>query len=913
MRLEKLLAETASGGAAALCVVGEAGIGKSTLLEHAARRASGFQVLRVRGLRAEHDLSYAGLQLLCTPLFDELPSLEPGQRAALSTALGLSAGPPPEPARVGLALLNLLVGVAGVQPVCCIVDDADVLDRASRLVLAYVARRARRGGLLMLFAGSAQRHPTELDGLPELSLKPLAWDEARRLLAFTVPGRIDVAVAERILIESRGIPGAMIEILGGITAAELAGGYAVGPARHGRDDIADDCLSRAQQLPADAWRLLLVAAAEPTGEPTLLWRVGAALGVGPHASDVLQAHGYLAFGSRNAFRCARLRRAVYAAAAPAELRLVHRAIAEATDSEGDGDRRAWHLALSTSGLDDSVAGCLEHYAPAAFLERAAQLSAEPSSRGRRALTAAAAKQAAGSPEAAHRLLVIADAAGPDESRRAQIALQRARIVSTLCRDNSSSQPLLEAARGVEPYSQPLARQVHLEALLTAMAAGHRARGPHLREVAHAARSAVAKGPPQPVDLLLGALATRVLDGYAAATGPLSSALAALRDDDADTPAADPTWLAGCLAAELWDSRSWAAVTARGRLGMETGGIGNGYDSDLPLTLHALAQVALADVYCGRFDSAQAALTAADTLAAATGLAPVSYPSLLLAAWRGRRDTLADLLSESRPRSVQNGDGLWLTAASLAEAVLYNSVGDYERAQAAADAAADADQLALSGWALLELIEAAARTGAHHDAAAALVRLSDRADASATDWAAGSRAAGQAIMTKGPAAEALYQEAIDRLSRAGMRMHLSRAQVLYGEWLRRQGRRIDARVPLRSAIDSFTAIGADALAERARGELLASGEKARQRTVGTDRRLTPQESRIASLAFEGMTNPEIGTRLFVSPRTVEYHLHKVFAKLAITSRTELHLVLDTGQPVGLRGAALRMWPTEAVGS
>lgn len=536
---------------------------------------------------------------------------------------------------------------------------------------------------------------------------------------------------------------------------------------------------------------------------------------------------------------------------------------------------------------------------------------------RRALAAAAAKQAAGSPEAAQRLLVIAETGGPDEARRAQIALQRARIVSTLRRDNTSPRALLEAARRIEPYSPRLAREAHLEAIVTAMAAGHLATSPHLREVARAARGAAAEGSSQPADLLLGALATRVLDGYAAASAPLSRALAAVRDGDPDSPAADWAWLAGSIAAELWDNRSWAAVTARRRLGIDATGIDNGDESDLPASLDVLAQVALADLYRGRFDSAQAALTEADELAAATGMAPVSYPSLLLAAWQGQHGALQDLLPRARLQAGHRGDGLSLTAASLAEAVLHNSVGDYERALPAARTAAEADQLALSGWALVELTEAAARTGEHSAAAAALARLSDRADAAATDWALGSRAAAQALLANGQAAEALYQEAIDRLSQTDMRIHLSRAELLYGEWLRRQGRRIDARVPLRSAVKSFTAIGANSFADRARGELLATGENARKRSVDTDRQLTPQESRIANLAYEGLTNSEIGARLFVSPRTVEYHLHKVFAKLAITSRTELHLVLGTRhtarQAVALRGAARRIRPAEAVAS
>ncbi|MHA6621448.1 helix-turn-helix transcriptional regulator [Pseudonocardia sp. DLS-67] len=897
-RLELLLRDPTP-----LRVLGESGIGKSALLEHVARRATGYEVLRVRGGPAERELPYAGLHLLCAPLLGSLQALQPSQRDALTTAVGLTAGPPPDRFLVSLATLNLLTHHAGTRPVCCIVDDAHLLDRPSAQVLAFVARRTEHG-LPILLAERERRPAAELDGLPEMRLRGLPSSDARALLAATTPGRIDPAVAERILIEARGNPRALVEAFDGGSVDELAGGYAI-PAPHaGCRETDHSCVRRAQQVPADARLLLLTAAADPTGDPAVAWRAAATLGIRPGAAEALEGQDLLVFGPRIVFTCPRLRAAVYASAPRAELRAAHRALA---DAEGNADRKAWHRALATSAIDDDVAADLERHAPtaqarggmaarAAFLGRAALLTSDPVQRAQRALDAAEAQHDSGAPHAAERLLAIAEIAPPDEARRARVALQRARIAFTTRRDHTAPGALLDAARRIEPHSPVQARDAYLEALVAALLAGDLLTSPTLADVARAARAVPATRPAHPTDLLLDGLATRALDGYRAAVAPLTAAIETFQVADLDPAAERWLWLAGCVAADLWDEQAWSALASR--RAAHTG------IDDVPTPANAPAHLAVADMHRGEFDAARAALTHADARASATGAAPVRHPSLLLAAWEGRYGVLHDVLPAARQDAVHRGDGITLTAASLAEAVVHNSMGHYDQALAAAHDACRSEQLGLRGWALVELVEAAVRSGHHEAAARAATRLGGRTDAAGTDWALGVQAAARALVATGQAAEPHYLDAIDRLGRTGVRIHLGRAQLLYGEWLRRQKRRIDARPPLRAAQELFASIGAEAFADRAHRELLATGEKARKRGVDTCRQLTPQESRIAYLARDGLSNPEIAGRLFVSPRTVEYHLHKVFVKLVITSRTELHLVLDAA-PDPRRAAPRRL--------
>ncbi|MGI5187561.1 AAA family ATPase [Promicromonospora sp. CA-289599] len=904
-RLAQLLTDVANGGSSALCIYGQRGAGRSALLDDVAARASDFRVVRVRGLATEQDLPYAGLHQLCAPLFREPHRLESRQLAALNAAFGESAEQPADRFLVSLAVLNLITQVAAVQPVCCVVDDAHLLDGESLLVLAFVARRAESGARLIVFSEDERRRRTELEGLPEMPLVPITSDDARTALVAAAPRGIDRAVIERVLLEARGNVRALTDAFAGITAAELAGGFAVPTPRPDGRGKEHQVAQRVLRLPDAARRLLLVAASEPTGNPTVVWRAAAVLGVGAEAGEIIEVEDLLTFGPRVLFKHPHLRAVVYSLAARAERQSVHRALAEATTGATEVDRRTWHRALSTSGLDDRVAEDLERYAPAArvrgglaaraaFLEKAAMLSTDPEARARRALIAAAAKHLAGGTDAALQLLAIAQTVAPDEPREALIALQRARIAFTARRGNAAPGLLLDAAERLGRHRPVLARQAHLEALVATMATGRLATAPAGAEVARLARAQARKGSTDPVDLLLQALATRVLHGYVPAVPLLREAVRAVGSGPGSPAAEGWRWLAGFIAADLWDVGAWDGVA--GESEEHAAAEQHRPEMEFQRPDHVLAQAALAEVYRGDFERAQATLAGAEGYTEDVGVAPVLTPSVLLAAWRGKADLLEDQAQIVRRCARLRGDERGLAAVSLAEAILYNGLGRYERAADAVRDAVESDQIVLAGWALPELVEAAARSGRHEQGAAALALLADRTQAAGTDWGAGVYAASAALLTEDLAdAEVFYQEAVDRLSRTGMRVHLGRAQLVYGEWLRRRNRRVDAREMLRQAMGLFDGVGADAFADRARRELLATSERARPRRPGAARTLTPQEYRIAHLARNGLTNPEIGAELFISPRTVEYHLGNVFGKLAITSRTELHLVLERTAP------------------
>jgi DNA-binding CsgD family transcriptional regulator len=564
------------------------------------------------------------------------------------------------------------------------------------------------------------------------------------------------------------------------------------------------------------------------------------------------------------------------------------------DPTAGGDRRVWHLAHAAHGPDEEIAAELERCAAraqrrggvaaaAAFMEKAVLLTLDSASRVDRALTAAAAKLEAGDLDAAARLVVTAEMGPLDGSRGGRVQLQRARIAFASTRGSDAPLLLLSAARQLEPFDPALARETYLEALTAALFAGRLGSGGCPAGIAEAAGQACAPPPPgRPIDLLLDGLALRFTKGYEDAVEPLQRALTAFRSAAADQPTRW-LWLACRIAPDLWDDELWNELTSRQlNQAREAGGV-----AVLP---YALTDRAIVDVNCGDFAAAGALVEEADAMAAATGSPRLGYTSLVLAAWQGDEDRSLRLFEQAREDACERGEGIALTAAGLSAAVLYNGLGRYDEALAAASEAVESDELGLCGWALVELIEAAARSGKADAAVRALQRLSDRTGRSASDWALGIQARSRALLSDGRTAEALYVEAIERLGRSRIKAHLARAQLVYGEWLRRQGRRLDARTLLRTARDSFTGMGAGAFAKRAHLELLASGETARARVVETQDQLTPQETRVALLARDGLTNPKIGERLFVSPRTVEYHLHKVFAKFGITSRTELHLVL-----------------------
>ena len=891
--LDRLLEGVRAGRSVALVVRGEPGVGKTALLESAIESGSDLRVARAVGVESEMELAYAALHQLCAPMLDRLERLPAPQRDALGTVFGMSAGDAPDRFLVGLAALGLLSEVAEEQPLLCVVDDAQWLDRASAQALAFVARRLLAESVGLVFA---TREPSEEFGrLPELVVEGLRNGEARELLGSVIRGPLDERVRERIVAETRGNPLALLELPRGLTPAELAGGFGLPDAVPLSGQIEDSFRRRIEALPGESQRLLLVAAVEPVGEPLSVWRAAERLGIGVHAAAPAAAAGLLEFGARVRFRHPLVRSAVYRAASAEERRTVHRALAQATDPAVDPDRHAWHRAQAALGPDEDIAAELEQSAgraqargglaaAAAFLERAAALTPDPARRAGRALAAARAKHQAGAPDAALSLLANAEAGPLDELQRARADVLRAQIAFAMSRGSDAPPLLLNAAKRLEALDVRLARETYLDALIAAVSAHRLASGGGALEVAEAARAAGYTRPsPQPArapDLLLDGWVLLITEGYAAGTPTLERALSAFRSGESISTEEEIRWLwfACHTAYELWDDETWHQLSIRQvQLARAAGAL-----AELPVALNSLAG---ANLFAGDFAAAVAQVEEAEAVTEVTGNRLAPYGRLLLAAGQGREAAASELIESSMEEVVRRGEGLGLTAIKWAAALFYNGLGRYADALAAAREASEHPRD--MARVLPELIEAATRSGNPEDAADALKRLSETTRAGGSDWGLGIEARSGALVSEGEAAERLYREAIDRLGRTRMRVELARAHLLYGESLRRQRRRLDAREQLRTAHEMFTAMGIEAFADRAARELLATGETARRRTAETAGRLTAQEAQIARLARDGLSNPEIGARLFISPRTVEYHLRKVFTKLDISSRKELH--------------------------
>lgn len=891
--LGRLLANVRGGQSGVLVIRGESGVGKTALLRYATSHAAGFRLAEIAGIQAEMELPFAGLHQLCMQMLDQVDTLPQPQRQALLVAFGTAFGDPPDRFLVALAALSLFSAVAETRPLLCVVDDAQWLDGASAQVLGFVARRLLAESVAVLFAVRRPSESRELVGLPELELQGLPDADARTLLAAAVPGRLDEAVRDRIVAETRGNPLALLELPRGMSSAELAGGFALPDTGDLPGQIEKHYLRRVTALPEATGRLMLVAAADPVGDAALLWRAAATLGVESDAADAAVSDHLLDIGARVRFRHPLVRSAVYRAAAPAERRLAHSALAAATDPEADPDRRAWHRAHATTAPDEEVAVELIDSAgraqrrggvaaAAALLEQAVRSTPDRGERSARAFSAARAKLAAGDFAAAASLLATAEAGPLDDLGRAQIGHMRGQIAFDLRRGRDAPPLLFRAAKRLEGLDARLAHETYLEALLAAIYAAHLAADVDASDVAQA----VCSTPIRPesssaMELLLLGLATRLAVGYAAAAPMLGEALAAYRRAE---PELD--WLAvayNIAAMELWDDQAWFELASRqAELARATG--------TLIVLPYALDYLAGFHIQAGDLSLAAGLLTEARGLEAGMRARTLPYIQLRLAAWRGEASTALNLVEVMKRGAHDRGEGCAITAAEHAAAILYNGLGQYELARHSAQNAAASDEIVTSSWALFELVEAAARSGQSDVARDAAARLTERTGASDTDWAKGTEARSLALIEDGERAEDLHRQAIERLGRCRMAAHLARAQLSYGEWLRREDRRIDARVQLRDAYETFAAMGAEGFAERAQRELLATGERIRKRReVGRDE-LTPQEERIARLARDGRTNSEIGAELFISPRTVEWHLRKVFTKLEVTSRRELRAAL-----------------------
>ncbi|TCM50622.1 LuxR family transcriptional regulator [Kribbella sp. VKM Ac-2568] len=882
-----LLNAARTGQSEVLVLRGEAGVGKSALLESLVGRSHSFQVARTVGIESEMELAFSGLHQLCQPFLDRLDRLPRPQHDALGTAFGLEVGPVPDRFLVGLAVLNLLSEAAGHQPVLCIVDDAQWLDRVSAQVLAFVARRLAAESVVMIFAvRPAEDH--EFAGLHELEVRGLDDADARALLDSVLPGPVDPRVRDRIVAETRGNPLALLELPRAWSVTELADGDTAGTLS---SRIEGGFVRRLEALPADTRLLLLTAAAEPLGDASLLWRAAERLGLGADPAAGAIESGLITFGQHIRFRHPLVRSAAYRMASVQDRQAVHQALADVTDPDKSPDRRAWHRAQATALPDEEVAAELERSARRAqgcgglsaasdYLERSAELTPEPHRRAARALTAAAAKRGAGALDAALSLLSGVAAGPSDALRAAEVDRLRGEIAFDQGRARDAARLLLSAARQLDPHDPARARVTYLEAMSAAMwASGPGA--PGILATAAAATPPPADADP-PADLLLQALAVRFTRGYSAAAPHLTKALARARETDIGADDVGSwLWLAGnrasgIVAIELWDFDTALELALRqDRMARETGAL---VQLQFALNFRADLQCLTGDL------SAVAGLVEEERqIAAATGNPQVRYGGLLLEALRGNEMAANELIDATTSEAAEHNQGRMAAFATYAKSVLHNGLGRYDVARDAARQVFDQDIVGYGVLVIGELAEAASRTGDTKLVEAALGWLAERTAATPTEWGHGIEARVRALLG---ADEDAYRQSIEHLGRTGLRVQTARAHLLYGEWLRREGRRVDAREELRTAHEQLGEMGLEAFAERARHELLATGETVRKRSPETLNDLTAQEAQIAGLARDGLTNAEIAAQLYVSPRTVEWHLRKTFSKLGITSRRQL---------------------------
>jgi len=892
--LARLVEAVLAGQSRVLVIRGEPGAGKTALLDYLAGQALGCRVVRAVGVQSEMELAFAGLHQLCVPMLPRLDGLPEPQREALRTAFGLSAGPAPDRFLVGLAVLSLLSEEAGEQPLLCLVDDHQWLDRASAQALGFVARRLAADPVGLVLA--ARDPVAELAGLPELTVEGLPDDDARALLDSALAGPLDERVRDQIVAETRGNPLALLELPRGLTPAQLAGGFGLAGARPLSGRIEESFLRQLQAMPPEALRLLQLAAADPSGDVALVWRAAGRLGIPVQAGAPAVEAELAEFSPRVRFRHPLVRSAAYRSASVQDRREVHRVLAEVTDPRLDPDRRAWHRAEAAPGPDEEVASELERSAgraqargglaaAAAFMERAALLTPDPARRTQRLLAAARAKCDSGALDAALGLLIAMESDPLDAQQAAEVELLRGQIALEQRRGDDARRLLLSAARRFEPVDAGMARAAHLDALVAAIWAKDIA-SPEVREVAEAARAAPpGPVPPRPVDVLLDAVALRVTAGYAAAAPALTRSLETVLTLDAfPAGSARWRWLAGgrigqIIAMETWNFESWRTLAAgQVAFSRDTGAL-------MHLTF-ALNYLARTHILAGDLAAAARLVEEDHLIAEAVGHPPIADTAMMLAAWQGREQEAAELIEAISREATAHGADRLVSLAAYAGSVLYNGLG---RSAAACDAARRAFEREPMGYGshiVPELAEAAARTGDRMLLATALGWLSERARATPTEWLLGIEARARALLSEGDQAERWYRESIERLSRTPVRAQLARGQLLYGEWLRRERRRGEARAPLRTAHEMLDAMGITAFAARAARELAATGETARKRSVETAVELTAQEAQVARLARDGLSNPQIGARLFISARTVQYHLGKVFAKLGITSRSQL---------------------------
>jgi len=895
--LDRLVEAVCAGQSRALVLCGEPGVGKTALLQYLIERAAQCRVVQIAGVESEMELAFAGLHQLCAPLLDGLGDLPERQGDALRVVFGMSSGPAPDRLLVGLATLGLLAQVAEERPLVCIVDDEQWLDRASAQVLGFVARRLAAESVCVVFG--ARVPSSYLEGLSQLPVAGLAAADARALLDAAVSVPLDSWVRDQLVAETGGNPLALLEWPRALTTAQWTGGFGLPGAVRLQGGVAEGFGRRLAVLPEKTRRLLLIAAADPLGDAGLVWRAAARLRIDAEAAEPAVEEGLVEFGTRVLFRHPLVRSVVYTSASVGERRRVHAALAEVTDAQHDPDRHAWHAAHAAAGPDEDVAAELEGSAgraqargglaaAAAFLERATTLTLHPEKRVERALAAASAQVRAGAFEAARDLLSIAKAQAPSDCQQARIDLIQAQLAFATTRGSGAPQLLLEAAQRLESIDAGLARSTYLQAVTAAIFTDDGTVG-DVGQLARAAADAPSPaGTPTAVDLLLDGIAAHYNQGYTAGARILRTAFDQFGTGMSAEDELRGLFLASMLASQhLLDHDRWQRISDRHvELARSLGAL-----SELPL---ALPIKVLCLAYAGELTDAAALSQELQAMTEALGKGFPPYAALIVAGMRGRPGEVSDLIDAARSDLSQRGEGYAMTVATWASAMANNGVGNYQAALRSASHRQPSSliaRLSVGSFRAIELVEAAVRCG-HTDVAVDTVnKIAEVTTAAGTDWARGVEARCRALVNEGPEVEELFREAIARLGRTRLRPDLARAHLLYGEWLRRERRRGEARVELRLAHNMFEEMGMEGFAGRTGRELEATGETARRRTIAPDPQLlTAQEAQIARMARDGHSNPEIGARLFISTRTVEYHLQKVFTKLNVQSRRQLDRVL-----------------------
>ncbi|MDO3635122.1 helix-turn-helix transcriptional regulator [Mycolicibacterium arseniciresistens] len=905
--LDKIATDVLDGFSGSLVFIGEPGVGKTRLLQYMADAATDVSILWIVGAQSELRLGFAALHRLVLPYLDRLDRLTGPHRNALEVTFGLTGGPPPSRFLVSLAALALLSDVAAEHPVVCLIDDAQWLDQESLNVLGFIARRLYADPIAMVF--SAREHAgdlTPLDGMPTRRIEALDPASSHAILDEAVSGPLDPRVSARVIDETGGNPLAMLELLGELTAEQLAGRFPL-PRRlpvGRRVDV--HFLAQVATLSPEARTLLLVAAACADEKPSTVWRAGALLGVAAAAANHAVQQGIMSLEPRIAFRHPLIRSAVYDGATPEERQHVHNALATVAHRDGDDDQAAWHRAAAVTTPDEAIAADLQASAEraqrrggytmqAAFLTRAAELSPDARGAALRYLAAAQAYLAAGDGRLAEALLDLAIPGLDDAGRDVAVLRLRAAISVFFSRHRDAPAVLLDAATRVEPADVSQIRQILFDAMQAAIVARQYTVGTTLDEVARRVLGAGRdpRRPPSGNDLLLDGFATRIARGYADAVPLLRAAVAMMFTDETVAHVDIPSTILGWFAADdVWDEQGRRAMFERAQeMERRAGALGA-----MRITLAGLSTC---QVWAGEMKDAENSYGEAAEISALIGVPPPATTGVLLEvrAWQGRESESRAVASSTADWGRQKGAAVLEIFALMGLTILELGLGRYPEALGWALQIFHDDPPGFGNRVLPEVVEAGVRGGDRAAAEAALARLTERATASATPWALGVLARSRALMAGDADAEMFYLEAIEQLTGTAVRTELARAHLLYGEWLRRRKRRRDAEVQLRTAYDMFTAMGATAFAGRTGAERRAAGQATADAPRAHDPfGLTPQEAQVARQASTGATNAEIASRLFVTTSTVEYHLSKVFRKLGVTSRRQLASILSgDGRP------------------